>query len=266
MRRIFVWIKSSTIQTCASIIGMAILLIACTSQETPSAFLEFTSTPTQISTPTATIDWFPATATPTIIPTSQATPTPEFRTNVGEVLFSDNFSEPGSWTLGQTSGGNVNLGINELTIAIAEPESYAFSIRQEPILDNFYLEVTTSTTLCRDEDQYGILLRMSSPADFYRYAISCDGRVRLDRIVQGSATSPQPWINSGSIPPGAPITSRLGVWMRGNEMHFFINDQHQFSVSDPLLQSGNLGLFARSMGENAVTVNFSNLVVRKIEE
>lgn len=232
----------------------------------PSPVIENTLTPTPISTPTATIEWFPASATPTIIPTTRATPTPEFRTDVGEVIFDDDFSEPGLWTLGQSSTGNINLGINELTIAIAEPNAYVFSIRQEPILEDFYIEITTSTTLCRDEDQYGILLRTSSPGDFYRYAVSCDGRVRLDRIVQGTATSPQPWINSGSIPPGAPITARLGVWVRGNDMHFFINDQHQFSVSDPLLLSGNLGLFARSMGETAVTVNFSDLVVRKIEQ
>ncbi len=269
MSRPVMWNKHSAIQSCLPFIFLAsipILLIACALEETPSPIVEYIPTPTQISTSTATVEWFPATATPTMIPTSPPTPTPEFRTDFGEILFSDDFSEVGSWTLGQTSSSSINLGINELTIAIAESKAYAFSVRQEPILDDFYLEITTSPTLCRGEDQYGILLRMASPNDFYRYAVSCDGRVRLDRIVQGTATSPQPWTNSGSIPPGAPIVSRLGVWMRGNEMHFFINDQHQFTVSDPLLQSGNVGLFARSMGETAVTVNFSDLVVMKLEK
>ena len=47
-------------------------------------------------------------------------------------------------------------------------------------------------------------------------------------------------------------------------MRFFINDEYQFSVRDPLLASGRLGVFARSAGDTAVTVNFSNLVVREI--
>ena len=69
---------------------------------------------------------------------------------------------------------------------------------------------------------------------------------------------------SGAIPPGAPSTSRMAVWARGSEMRFFANDEYLFTVHDPLLPSGSLGVFARSSGDLAVTVNFSDLVVKKI--
>ena len=190
-----VWIKHSTNQSCLQIFGLLIAIFslsACMPAEIPSPVFENTLTPTQTSIPTATIEWFPATATPTMVSTSPRTPTPEYRPDVGAVLLRDDFLGSGSWTLGKTSSGNIALGINELTIAIAEPKAYDYSVRQEPILADFYLEITTSPTLCQGEDQYGILLRMSSPGDFYRFALSCDGRVRLDRIVQGTATSPQP--------------------------------------------------------------------------
>ena len=242
------------------------ILSACTPAETPLPIQEDTLTPSLQPTLTSTVEWFPATSTPTLMPTQAVTSTPDFRPNLGEVLLTDDFSEPNSWILGQTSSGIIALGINELTIAIAEPKAYDYSVRQDPIIGDFYLEITTSPTLCRGEDQYGLLLRMSSPGDFYRYALSCDGRVRLDRIVQGTASSPQPWTSSGAVPPGAPITARLGVWVLGDEMRFFVNDQYQFTVNDPLLTSGNLGLFARSAGETAVTVNFSDLVVRQINQ
>ena len=244
----------------------AIILSACTPTETSLPIQEDTPTPSISPTLTATVEWFPATSTPTLMPTQAVTTTPDFRPYLGEVLLNDDFTDPNSWILGQTSSGNIALGINELTIAIAEPKAYDFTVRQEPILGDFYLEITTSPTLCRGEDQYGLLLRMSSPGDFYRYALSCDGRVRLDRIVHGTASSPQPWTTSGAVPPGAPITSRLGVWLLGDEMRFFVNDQYQFTVNDPLLTSGNLGFFARSAGETAVTVNFSDLVVRQINQ
>ncbi|UCE00953.1 MAG: hypothetical protein JSV42_09645 [Chloroflexota bacterium] len=269
MINIFRWKFAFKIRSCplyTPVICIFLLLTACAPSQVATPILDIIPSPTQTVSPTQTIEWFPATSTPTKVPTLPVTPTPEFLTDVGGVIFSDDFSNPDHWTLGQTQFGNIALGINELTIAIAEPKGYDFSVRDEPILSDFYLEITTSPTLCRDEDQYGILFRMSSPGDFYRYAVSCDGRVRLDRIVQGSASSPQPWINSSALPPGAPITSVLGVWARGNELRLFINDQLQFSLSDPLLPSGNLGLFARSMGDTAVTVNFSELVVWSLEQ
>lgn len=246
--------------------GCFFLLSGCQIEEPEMPIFDPTPSPTTTPTATATVEWFPATSTPTIIPTFPITQTPDFRPNLGPVILQDDFSSPGSWTLGQTSSGNIALGLNELTIAIAEPKAYDYSVRQEPVFNNFYLEITANPMLCQGEDQYGILIRMSSPGDFYRYSLSCDGQVRLDRVVQGAASSPQPWISSGSVPPGAPITARLAIWARDDEFRFFINDQYQFTVKDPILQSGNIGLFARSMGETAVTVNFSDMIVRQIEQ
>jgi hypothetical protein len=47
-------------------------------------------------------------------------------------------------------------------------------------------------------------------------------------------------------------------------MRFFVNNEFQFTVSDPLLPAGNLGVFARSGGDLDVTVSFTDLVVRDI--
>jgi hypothetical protein len=58
----------------------------------------------------------------------------------------------------------------------------------------------------------------------------------------------------------------LGVRAQGSEMRFFVNGQHQFTVVDPMLSNGRLGIFARSTGANAVTINFSDLVIRALEK
>lgn len=50
-----------------------------------------------------------------------------------------------------------------------------------------------------------------------------------------------------------------------NEMRFFINDVFQFSVMDPSITSGLIGVFARAFGEDHVTVNFSALKVFQAE-
>ena len=186
--------------------------------------------------------------------------------DLGEVVLEEDFSIGDQWLLGKTGVGSAAIGVNELSIVVTEPDAYVYSVRASPELTDFYAEITASPMLCRGMDEYGMLLRFSSSGDFYRFSLSCDGQVRLDRVVGGTASSPQPWTYSVSVPPGAPSQSRLAVWAKGKEMRFFVNDEFQFTANDPLLPGGKLGVFARSGGEKSVTINFSDLIVRRIQE
>lgn len=214
-------------------------------------------------TPTPTIVWFPATATYTPYPTPMTTLTFDLSPDIGGIIFTDDFSKAGSWSLGRTQAGSAALGKNELTLHVSEPEGYVFSLRQEPILQDFYVEITASPAICRDGDEYGLLLRVSPALEFYRFSLTCNGQYRLDKYVDGEASSARPLTMSGAVPPGAPSQSRLAVWVGRREIRFFINDQYQFTLEDNSLTSGLLGLFARAAGENVVTVSFSDLLVKR---
>lgn len=249
------------------------LLLLCLSAcsflfETPSLptdtpFPSATLVDTQ--TPTSTIVWFPPTSTFTPFPTQTIVPpTPEKRPGVGEIIFRDDFSDPELWALYRTDVGGAAFGKNELTIAIQNERAYIASTRNKPMLDNFYLEVTASPTLCHGLDEYGLLLHYASASDFYRFSLSCDGQVRLDRVLHGQASTPQAWMLGAMVPVGAPSFSRLGVWLVGKEIRCFVNDQYQFTVTDPTIPSGLVGVFARSVGEDALTVSFSDLVVKEV--
>jgi len=221
-----------------------------------------TSTPVPATqTPTPTIIWFPPTATYTPFPTLVITPTVDVQPLFGELIFSDNFTQPTTWTLGQTASTSMALGVEELTLAIDQPGGYLYSLRGGTDLSDFYLEITASPSLCKGQDEYGLLLRVSPNLDFYRFSLTCDGQVRLDKYFQGKASSPKAPDYSGAVPPGAPSSSRLGVWASGKEMRFYVNGEYQFTVRDPSLLAGGLGAFIRSNGENAVTVSFSDLDV-----
>lgn len=239
-----------------------LLLSSCSPLVTPVISPTVSSTLTTTITPT--IIWFPPTATKTPRPTEALTPTPALNLGIGDILFTDDFTNPSTWTLSTTTRGSSSLGENELTIAISQPNGYHFSVREQPLLNDFYAEITAKTRLCLGSDQYGVLIRFQSDANFYRYALSCDGQVRLDRVVNGSASSPQPWMRSFAFSPGAPSEATLGVWVKGEEMRFFVNDQYLFSAKDPLLHNGVLGVFARSAGDNALTVSFTDLVVKQV--
>jgi hypothetical protein len=241
------------------VIGLS-LINACSVQ--PEPVILSTDTPVPPSkTPTPTIVWFPPTPTHTPYPTPVLLPTEDMRPGLGELLYEDKFDQPDAWSLGTTDNGSVALGVNELTIAIGAEDTYLYSVRGEWNLTDFYLELTASPSMCRDLDEYGLLLRVSPAMDTYRFSLSCNGQVRLDRIYRGQASSPQPWLLSGAVPPGAPSTARLGVWAVANELRFFVNDRYQFTVRDPMLPSGGVGVFARSTDNWPVTVNFSNLQV-----
>lgn len=191
-------------------------------------------------------------------------PTPDQRAGIGELIYEDDFSTGDGWPFLTSARGNVALSPSSLTLTVFEPRASVSSVLQGLVFSDFYLEITAKTSLCRGEDQYGVLFRSQSPVDFYRFAVSCDGQTRLDRLVGGVASSPQTWMFTSAVPVGPAGTVKLAVWAVGWEMRFFISDQFQFSVSDPMLSFGGVGVFARAAGETAVTVNFSDLAVYSV--
>lgn len=248
MKRILVW-------------ALPLILTACVTVVTPDP----TSSPTLPPTPSATqtIEWFPATSTPTPIPpTLEFTPTPEKLSGVGKVIYRDDFTANRGWTIPISSEGEINIENGELNIIIQEPDTFLYSVLEEEVFTDFYAEITASPSLCSGNDQYGFMFRAVDR--YYRYALSCDGEERLDLILSQSAAELQPWMVSACVPSAAPCEVRLGVWAVGSEFRLFINGTHQFTVTNEEIARGSLGVFARSAGETAVTVSFTDLVVREI--
>jgi hypothetical protein len=223
--------------------------------ELPTATAVSTDTPS----PTPTIIWFPPTPTYTPRPTQAASiPTPGLLPEHGALILEDDFSSGESWQLAQTAAGNIAVGKNRLNIAINQPRLLLSTLRSTPEIGEFYLEVTARPSLCSGMDEYGVILRAASEADFLRFALSCNGQLRLDRITGGTASSPQPWILSGVVPPGAPGVAQISIWATVEEIRFFVNGQYQFSWNEPALLTGKLGLFARAAADSPVSVSFSD--------
>ncbi|MBG0788748.1 MAG: hypothetical protein H0S79_26970, partial [Anaerolineaceae bacterium] len=106
----------------------------------PAGPIPATETPTQTLTPTATIDWFPATPTPTLLATIAPTAMPtlaDVREGVTEVLVSDDFTDQSLWTTPHTAAGNVAYGNNNLTLAAAQNGAYLLSRSRYTLSANF---------------------------------------------------------------------------------------------------------------------------------
>jgi len=255
------------IHLAALLVILGTALAACYPLQSPAPLPTDTPLPPTV-TPTPTIVWFPPTPTPSPVPTStvQVTPTADTSPKYGSLLFADSFNNPNQWSTGVTGSGSIAFGKDELSLAVNRSGGYLSSLRSGTKLDNFYAEITASPTLCRGGDEYGLLLRVSPGMDFYRFSLTCDGQTRLDKYYQGKASSPHGLASSGSIPRGAPSQSRLGVLANGRDLNFYINSEFQFTIHDASLPVGGIGVFAHSNGDNAVTVNFSDLQVYQLGE
>ena len=227
-----------------------------------------TARPTATFTPvpSATIVWFPPTRTPTLQPTlaQQVQPTQEPRPNLGNVVLQDSFIDKTGWQSGVLGDGTAAYGNNSLSLVIPDAAATLISLHRAALpQDDYYLEITVTANLCRGKDAYGLIFRSDGGTlNGYRWILTCDGNMRVERWRVAEAAVVQNWVYFGD--GGAPLVIRLGLWLVHDEMRFFVNDTYLFSAHDPLLTGSQIGVFAKSTGQNALSVSFSNLVVRSI--
>ncbi len=241
------------------------LLAACSPVE-PLALP--TETPTQTPLPpTATIDWFPATATPIPSPTQARTPTPELRAGIGGLLLEDDFSDPDEWSVYEVANGKVTVVNNHITLALNQNEGLIYGFRPSPLVGDFYAEITASPNYCRGQDEYGLMVRINgNRLNHYRFAVSCDGQAEVVRVYNNKGNVYAEWVRDLVIPAIAPSESVLAVWAQKEEIRFFINGKYLFSIQDTVLGQGALGVYVRASGGGPISVNFSDLKVYALEE
>lgn len=240
--------------------AVALALAACS-----GLFPAPVPTPTPLPpTQTLTIVWFPPTSTPTSLPTSALPPTPEALPGIGDLLFADNFEAAAFWNVARSERASAQVADNRLTLSLASGPLSIASLRNEPLLGDFYAEVTANVSLCRGRDQFGVLLRAVSGNTYYRFVLACDGTLRLERVRGGLVEVIQDWLPSGDAPVGAPAEVRIGVWAAGVELRFLLNGRFQFSLRDPVMRTGALGFFAYASGTTPVVVSFSDLGVYSV--
>jgi len=244
---------------CFASLAMTLLLVACLplNSTLPTEPPMLTDTPI----PTQTIVWFPPSATPTLLAFPTYTATPEMGPGIGAETLSDDFSDDSIWDTATSNQGSAAISRNRLTLAV-QPKYYLASMRHELIVSDFYAEITARPSLCRGEDNYGLVVR-GIGSSFYRFVLACNGEVRAERISGGTRLSIHEPVPSGDA-PAAPGEVRIGVWAVGGDMRLFLNGRYQFSVMEKTFPSGGLGVFVRSAGDTLTTVTFSDLAVYEV--
>mgnify|MGYP003744141227 CR=1 FL=1 len=250
------------------LILISLLLISACVPLLPPEPLPPTPTSTITTTPTPTIDWFPATPTSTLMAIASATPQPTREgqmIGLTELLAEDNFADPDSWETRQSESGNIAYGNQNLTLAVAKPSTSVLSLSQYALPEDFAVEMTIQASLCAPEDQIGILFWHQSNSDYFRLLLNCSGQYRLELIQGGQSFVLYDWERATQMQLAIPSTNRIGMRVYRGQFQFYINDRFQFEAEIAKDETGSLGIFARTISGNAMTVRFSDLKIYNVE-
>jgi hypothetical protein len=183
-------------------------------------------------------------------------------------LFFDEFvvGQTGDW-LTEGDDAAVTAVINErMLININEPQTMQFVTLNEPIFNNFTLDVDTMIVTGSPESSCGVLIRMNSPNEFYRFSIRGDGLYMLERHdPDGWTRFMNDWESTTAIQQGVGQNNHIKVIAEGSSMTFYVNDIQVARINDSRYPQGSIALDAGTFGQTNLQVMFDNVLVTGAE-
>ncbi len=203
------------------------------------------------------------TATPTLEPA--VSPTPPLPPQVLDLVLGDDFStNERGWALGAAHAGTIALSDGQLVFALSTQTSSLAALLPSPVPADGYVAVTALTLLCdAPKNEFGLVLRAERDRQ-YRIGFACDGSVRFERYLGPGLEGASAWQPTPSMLPGAPAENRIAVVFRGSQFTAYANGTAVLSYTEPLIEAGQVGLFARTERSTLLTVAFDSLEVRAL--
>jgi hypothetical protein len=183
---------------------------------------------------------------------------------VVSALYSDNFdAAAGPWITEADALGRTALENGRLIIEVQDASALQYATLREPSFADFDLTVDATLQIGGAQASYGVLFRMASPSEFYRFEVSGDGRYIVERrnaagtwtrLVDG-------WQASPAIRVGADQVNALRVVAQGPQMSFYANGERLRTLDDASYAAGTIALDAGTFGPGHVVAAFDNLVI-----
>jgi hypothetical protein len=182
-----------------------------------------------------------------------------------ELLYSDKF-EPentGRWLLEGDDSGSTAIQGGRLVIDVSQPGAMQYTALEEPAFGDFDLAVETQLIEGNLQASYGVLFRMASPEQFYRFELTGDGHYVVERHDAGGQWQRlvDGWQKSPAIMTGTGAVNRLRIKVEGPEMAFYANDALLHQVEDSNYSGGKIALDAGTFGGQRTIAAFDNLAI-----
>ncbi len=178
-----------------------------------------------------------------------------------DVSWGDDFSDPESgWLAESDSSAEVGYQDGVMRVFVKAPNRLAWASAGRELAD-FHLAVEATQVSGPDDNEYGVLARMSDPDHFYCFSISGDGYYQVSKYEAGTRTPlAGDWTPSDAINTGA-ATNILEVNCNGAMLTFVVNGVQVAQVEDDTYSKGDIGLYAGAFFDPDVEVYFDNLSI-----
>jgi serine/threonine protein kinase len=213
----------------------------------------------------------PAQPTRTRAPTRTRQPTrtgrpPEVTTTPllpnGNVLFRDDFSDPGSgWDQVSDENGLTNYWDRTYRIVVDEPQTDRWANPGEDFTD-VIVEVDAFKAGGPNDNNFGIICRYQGLGEYYAFFISSDGFYSITKIVDGEYDfmGLTGMLESDSILQGS-STNHIRAECVGNTMRLYANGDLLQELEDGDYADGDVGLIAGTFDLPGTDIRFDNFVV-----
>lgn len=178
--------------------------------------------------------------------------------------YTETFDNAGNWRTGDDTytEGAVRDGVYDLLVKGDDVSRW--SAAGEIFGDGRY-EVQATQVEGPLDNGFGMLIRADSEqGDFYLFKISGDGYVWIGRYAgeaEQQALVGQHWFESPAVRQGLGQMNTLRIDAESGNLIFYVNGQQVGRVTDSAYQQGDIGLFAQTLGQGGVRVQFDNFNV-----
>jgi len=225
--------------------------------------------PTLVVEPSAT----PAPAQPGQAPTNppaQQPTNPPVTSNVGPdplaganptPIIQEDFLLADYWNDFDSSSGSGQIMIAEenYTMVSKQTENVEWTFNGRKT-SNIYMSgiAVVPNTKCKAGDYWGLVFRYKDNANFYMFGVSCDGKYKLLKRLDGLFETVVDFTDSTAILKLGQ-KNVLGVRAVGDQISLYANDQFLITVSDGTFSAGLIGMYIRSLLTPNLTVTFDDI-------
>ena len=195
---------------------------------------------------------------PTVEPAREPVAAPA---NAGDVLFTDDFSSPGSgWSEDEDEDTAARYEDGRMVVDVFT-QNYVGWTNPGQTFDDVDVEVDTQYLAGPLDNQIGLIVRYQDADNFYVFSISSDGFYEFSKLVGDEWVTIVPWSASELIGQGSG-ENRIAVVAEGERFTFYINGVQVDQAYDDEFGDGDIGLLAGAFGEGGVSIGFDDLLAR----
>lgn len=171
----------------------------------------------------------------------------------------------GDWQTEADELGMTAVLSERMLIEISAQHTIQYTTLRERTFSDFVMEVEATQLAGSLESSFGVLFRMQSPDEFYRFDITGNGHFTVERHnADGSWTRfVEDWPLANGLKQGYNVTNLLRVAAEGQNIAVYANGELLHEFSDSGYADGAIALDAGTFGQPGLSVSFDNLVIQR---